>query len=116
MTHKETPLLDAIVRIDRLPATGRAIKVAPDAATREALAALLKLTAVEAFHAELTVVPLRGGLRARGRLTARIVQPSVVTFRIGHPGRRRAHRPGLPARSAEPQAHARLRSFRRSGR
>ncbi len=80
MTHKETPLLDAIVRIDRLPATGRAIKVAPDAATREALAALLKLTAVETFHAELTVAPLRGGLRAQGRLRARIVQPSVVTF------------------------------------
>ena len=80
MTHKETPLLDAIIRIDRLPPTGRTLAVAPDESARQALAEALKLTEVEAFHADLTIVPLRGGIRAQGRLTARIVQPSVVTF------------------------------------
>lgn len=80
MTHRDAPLLDAIVRIDRLPATGRTLVVAPDEAARQALAATLRLTAVEAFRADLTVAPLRGGIRAQGRLSARIVQPSVVTF------------------------------------
>ena len=74
------PLFDAIVRIDRLPATGRSVEVALDEPTRAALADQLKLSAVDAFSATLTVVPLRGGLRATGRLVADFVQPSVVTF------------------------------------
>src|SRR5690606_31800051 len=41
---------------------------------------ILKISAVDAFEASLSVVPLRGGLRAQGRLVADIVQPSVVTF------------------------------------
>lgn len=80
MTRKDAPLLDAVIRIDRLPATGRDLTVEPDEAVRQELAETLKLTAIEAFHADLTIVPLRGGIRAQGRLTARIVQPSVVTF------------------------------------
>ncbi len=51
-----------------------------DAETREAIARQMGLTAVERFVAELTVAPLRGGLRAQGRLSARIEQPSVVSF------------------------------------
>lgn len=74
------PLFDAVVRIDRLPAAGRDVKVSLDEPTRAALAEALKLSAVDAFAAELTVTPLRGGLRALGRLVADIVQPSVVTF------------------------------------
>lgn len=80
MSQEPSPILDAIVRVDRLPATGRSLKVAPDEVARAELAEVLKLNAVESFHATLSVAPLRGGIRALGRLTARIVQPSVVTF------------------------------------
>lgn len=76
----DTPLFDAIVRIDRLPVTGRDIKVVLDEPTRSKLADELQLTAIDSFEATLTVTPLRGGLRALGRLRAHIVQPSVVSF------------------------------------
>jgi hypothetical protein len=75
-----SPLFDAIVRIDRLPATGRELKVALDEPTRAALSEELKVSAIDTFEAELTVTPLRGGIRALGRLVAHIVQPSVVSF------------------------------------
>ena len=74
------PLFDAIVRIDRLPANGRDLKVSLDEPTRAKLAAELKLSAIDAFEATLVVAPLRGGIRAQGRLVAHVVQPSVVTF------------------------------------
>ena len=78
--NTDSPLFDAIVRIDRLPAGGRDLTVSLDDPTRAALAELLDITAVESFEATLTVSPLRGGIRALGRLVADIVQPSVVTF------------------------------------
>jgi len=56
------------------------VEVELDQPVREKLAEELKLSAVNFFSARLTVVPLRGGLRAQGQLTASIVQPSVVTF------------------------------------
>jgi len=76
----DSPLFDAVVRIDRLPATGRDIKVSLNEPTRAALAEALNLSAIDSFDAVLTVTPLRGGIRALGRLVADIVQPSVVTF------------------------------------
>ena len=78
--HHEDPILDAVIRFDRLPASGRELEVAPDAAALAAMAQVLKVTAVESFHASLTAVKLRGGIRVQGRLTARVVQPSVLTF------------------------------------
>lgn len=80
MTQKAEPLFDAVVRIDRLPSAGRSVTVDADTETRAAIAQQMGLTAVERFVAELTVAPLRGGLRAQGRLSARIEQPSVVSF------------------------------------
>lgn len=77
---KPEPLFEAIIRIDRLPAGGRDLSVTLDEPTRAALAETLKISAVDSFSAQLSVVPLRGGLRAQGRLTADIVQPSVVSF------------------------------------
>lgn len=76
----DTPLFDAVVRIDRLPATGRDLKVKLDEETRARLAEELNLTAIDSFEATLVVAPLRGGIRAQGRLVAEIVQPSVVSF------------------------------------
>lgn len=78
--NTDAPLFDAVVRIDRLPATGREIKVSLDEPTRALLAKELKLSAVDSFEATLVVTPLRGGIRALGRLVAEVVQPSVVTF------------------------------------
>jgi uncharacterized metal-binding protein YceD (DUF177 family) len=80
MTSRIEPLFDAIVRIDRLPSGGRSLDVSLDEPTRAVLADQLQISAVESFEAKLTVAPLRGGIRALGRLRARIVQPSVVTF------------------------------------
>jgi len=80
MTRKDEPLFDAIVRIDRLPPSGRTVDVDLDEETRAQLASQLKLSAIRSFKAHLTVAPLRGGLRAQGQLTAEIEQPSVVTF------------------------------------
>jgi uncharacterized metal-binding protein YceD (DUF177 family) len=80
MSQPDTPIIDAIVRIDRLPSAGRSVDVAPDAAARAELAKILNVQAVEAMQASLTVTPLRGGIRALGHLTARIVQASVVSF------------------------------------
>nr|WP_295885443.1 DUF177 domain-containing protein [uncultured Devosia sp.] len=76
----QAPLFDAIVRIDRLPASGRDLTVSLDEPTRAALAESLNVSAIDKFEATLTVAPLRGGIRALGRLIADIVQPSVVTF------------------------------------
>jgi uncharacterized metal-binding protein YceD (DUF177 family) len=80
MKDQSTQLFDAIVRIDKLPTAGRSISVDADEATRTRLAEEMKLLAVERFVADLTVAPFRGGLRAQGRLKARIVQASVVSF------------------------------------
>lgn len=76
----EAPLFDAVVRIDRMPASGRDLSVSLDEPTRAALAEALQISAIDSFEATLTVTPLRGGIRALGRLVADIVQPSVVTF------------------------------------
>ncbi|KKB81072.1 hypothetical protein VW35_02590 [Devosia soli] len=80
MSDHTEPLFDAIVRIDKLPAGGRSVSVDADAPTREKIAEIMKITSVERFVATLTVVPLRGGLRAQGTLEASITQPSVVSF------------------------------------
>ena len=102
MSTAETPLFDAVVRIDRLPATGREVKVSLDEPTRAALAEVLKVSAVDSFTAMLTVAPLRGGIRAQGPLVADIVQPSVVTFEpVGQHIEEFVDRVFLP----EPQAH-----------
>lgn len=74
------PILDALIRIDRLPADGRALSVVADEEALAAMAAQLRVSAVESFQADLTAVRFRGGIRVEGRLKARIVQPSVVTF------------------------------------
>lgn len=80
MTNPNIPLFDAKVRIDRLPAGGRDLSVSLNDAARLALADSLRIAAVERFEAKLTVAPFRGGIRALGRLQARIEQPSVVSF------------------------------------
>lgn len=80
MTRASEPIFDAIVRIDKLPVSGRTVAVDASEAERAAIAEAMKIISVECFVANLTVVPLRGGLRAQGRLEAEVTQASVVSF------------------------------------
>lgn len=80
MSERDAPIFDAVVRIDKLPAGGRSISVVADAEERVAIAEAMQIFSVEAFSATLSIVPLRGGLRAQGHLDARVTQSSVVSF------------------------------------
>jgi uncharacterized metal-binding protein YceD (DUF177 family) len=71
---------DATLRIDAMPAAGRTLKLVVDLPEREAIARRLRITRVERLEAELTALRLQGGFRVNGRLSARIVQPSVLTL------------------------------------
>lgn len=105
MSRTESPLFDAVIRIDKLPAGGRSLAVDADEATRAAIATAMNILSVERFSARLTVTPLRGGLRALGHLDAEVSQASVVSFepvpetiseaidRVFLPGPRDGHAP-----------------------
>jgi hypothetical protein len=80
MSEPKEPIFDAVVRIDRLPAGGRSISIDADEGERAAIAATMNIISVEQFRANLSIVPLRGGLRAQGHLDARVTQASVVSF------------------------------------
>ncbi|MBJ3785433.1 YceD family protein [Devosia sediminis] len=80
MSGVSEPIFDAVVRIDRLPAGGRSLTVDANEAERAAIAQAMQIISVEHFSASLSVVPLRGGLRAQGHLKARVTQASVVSF------------------------------------
>lgn len=80
MSQAAAPLFDAIVRIDKLPASGRSVSVSADAETCARIAEAMNISGVVSFSAELSVVPFRGGLRAQGHLRARVIQESVVSF------------------------------------
>ncbi|SMQ62844.1 Uncharacterized ACR, COG1399 [Devosia lucknowensis] len=80
MSERETPIFDAVVRIDRLPASGRSIAVDANEEERAAIAEAMQIVSVESFVATLGIVPFRGGLRAQGKLDARVTQASVVSF------------------------------------
>lgn len=80
MSKQDAAIFDAVVRIDKLPAAGRSLAVDADEPTRAAIAATMNILSVERFVANLTIVPLRGGLRAQGHLKASVTQASVVSF------------------------------------
>jgi uncharacterized metal-binding protein YceD (DUF177 family) len=80
VTQIDEPIFDAVVRIDKLPSSGRSIAVDADDSEREAIARAMDIVSVQRFVAELSVVPFRGGLRAQGRLVADVTQASVVSF------------------------------------
>jgi uncharacterized metal-binding protein YceD (DUF177 family) len=73
-------LADASVRVDPMPTAGRHIHVLPAGPEREALAAQLGVTSVDALDVTLHAVKFRGGMRVSGRLTAQVTQPSVVSL------------------------------------
>lgn len=80
MSQVDEPIFDAVVRIDKLPAGGRSVAVDANEAERIAIAKAMNILSVERFVAELSVTPLRGGLRAQGHLDANVTQASTVSF------------------------------------
>jgi len=80
MSRRDEPIFDAVVRIDKLPAAGRSVIVDADVTARQVIAEAMNILSVEQFSANLTVSPLRGGLRALGHLEAAVTQASVVSF------------------------------------
>jgi hypothetical protein len=73
-------LLDATLRVDQLPAAGRDLVIAADAEERAALAAFLAIESIDALEARLRATRFRGGLHVLGRLSASVVQASVVSL------------------------------------
>lgn len=71
---------DASIRLDSMPTAGRDLDLAVDRPEREAIAARLELTAVDRLVVKLKAVKFRGGMRVTGRLSALIVQPSVISL------------------------------------
>ena len=63
-----------------MPAAGRELALTVDRPEREAVASRLGVTAVERLQVKLSAVRFRGGFRVTGRLTALIVQPSVISL------------------------------------
>jgi uncharacterized metal-binding protein YceD (DUF177 family) len=81
MNTPETPRIrDASIRLDSMPPTGRDLKLSVGEEERAELATLLGITEVQNLDVSLHAVKFRGGMRVTGRLTAAIVQPSVVTL------------------------------------
>ncbi|HEX4298719.1 MAG TPA: DUF177 domain-containing protein [Devosia sp.] len=82
MTHgaDRFRLADAGIRLDSMPAAGRALHVVPSADERAAVAAILGVTAVDSLDVTLHAMRFRGGMRVTGRLVATLTQPSVVTL------------------------------------
>ncbi len=74
-------ITDASLRLDSMPAAGRELALTvdrPRAARRSP--SRLGVTAVERLQVKLNAVRFRGGFRVTGRLTALIVQPSVISL------------------------------------
>lgn len=71
--------LDAVVKVDKIPADGRIVKIEPDDEQLEALAERLKVSRVTAFSAMVTATRFRGGIRVQGDVEGAVVQPCVVT-------------------------------------
>lgn len=80
MSRPDAPIFDAVVRIDKLPSAGRSLAVDADEAERTAIAEAMNILSVERFVANLTITPVRGGLRALGQLDAAVSQASIVSF------------------------------------
>lgn len=73
-------ITDASIRLDSMPSEGRDLVLEVDAAEREAMAKLLGISAVERLAIKLHADKFSGGMRVTGMLSARVVQPSIVSL------------------------------------
>jgi uncharacterized metal-binding protein YceD (DUF177 family) len=71
---------DASIRLDSMPTVGRDLDLTVDKDMRDRIAEELDILAVDRLQVKLHAVRFRGGIRVTGRLTAVVVQQSVVTF------------------------------------
>lgn len=71
---------DASIRLDSMPAAGRDLNLVVDKPEREVLAETLDVVSVDRLEVKLHAVRFRGGIRVTGRLSALVVQQSVITF------------------------------------
>lgn len=76
----EAPLLEARVRLDALPVTGRTLKVAATTEQCAAIAERLAIISVDKLEAELLARPIKGGIEVAGTLAADVTQECVVSF------------------------------------
>jgi uncharacterized metal-binding protein YceD (DUF177 family) len=68
------------MRLDPMPPDGRDLALSVGKDERALVADRLGVTEIHNLDVSLHAVRFRGGIRVTGRLTAVIVQPSVVTF------------------------------------
>jgi hypothetical protein len=99
-------LPDATIRLDSMPTAGRDLDLTVDKTERDALAEELEIVAIDRLQVKFHAVRFRGGIRVTGRLTAVVVQQSVITFEpvtqeIGEPIDR-IFLPGAEKNFAEP--------------
>lgn len=73
-------IADATIRLDSMPTAGRDLDLTVDKDERDALAEELEIVSIDRLQVKLHAVRFRGGIRVTGRLTAVVVQQSVVTF------------------------------------
>jgi len=75
------PRWHAPIAVDEIPETGRRIELAPDAATRDAIARAVGLAALPRLEAAFDLTRHGGdGLRVVGRVSATVGQTCVVTL------------------------------------
>ena len=73
-------ILDARMRVDNLPTSGRSLRLDADAAACAAVAARLKVDNVKSIAVQLMAMPIKGGAHVTGEIEAAITQACVVTF------------------------------------
>ena len=71
---------DATIRLDSMPTAGRDLDLTVDKDERDGLAEELDVASIDRLQVKLHAVRFRGGIRVTGRLTAVVVQQSVITF------------------------------------
>ena len=73
-------ITDASIRLDSMPRTGRDLDLTVDKGERDLLAEELDIVSIDRLQVKLHAVRFRGGIRVTGRVSAVVVQQSVVTF------------------------------------
>lgn len=80
ITPQRLRITDASIRLDSMPTAGRDVDLTVDKDERNRIAEELQVVSVDRLQVKLHAVRFRGGIRVTGRLTAIVVQQSVVTF------------------------------------
>lgn len=73
-------LLDMVVRIEEVAAGGRNYTFSADEQTLAVLTQNSPASQISKFDGHVDIRPIRGGLEAKGKLTAQLQQPCVITL------------------------------------